>query len=175
MWPWEPCLEDYWQCSVAFFSLVMELSDYAQSNTQSFNSRGYPSNLHQNRQEVDLYKWCLFLRERFLTYTVFSRSPLEARIEIWQIKFQQIIVTKVWQHITIDTSVEGLRDFSHFLEMDYMLSQYLENILLIPQGKQLIEDTLNDVALGIYIPIIKWLWQLVVPRTPFVYCALSFL
>jgi hypothetical protein len=31
--------------------------------------------------------------------------------------------------------VKEIRDFSNILENDYMLSQYLEHVLLAPQGK----------------------------------------
>ena len=88
---------------------------------------------------------------------MFARSPLEAQIKTLLLEIQQIIVTKVWQHKTINTSAGEIWDFSHFLEKDYMLSQYLEHALLAPQGRQLIEDVnkalkrIEDVVLGIYI------------------------
>ena len=69
---------------------------------------------------------------------------------------QQIIVTKVWQNRTVDTSAQEIRDFSNFIEKDYMLSQYLEHVLLTPQGVELIEETnealkrSDNVAVGIY-------------------------
>lgn len=60
------------------------------------------------------------------------------------------------QNRTIVTSVEDVRDFSNFIEKDYILSQYLEHTLLAPQGKQIIEDANNalkrseNVAMRIY-------------------------
>ena len=91
-----------------------------------------------------------------MTQTVFSRSPLETRIKTLPLEIQQIIVTKVWQNMTVHTFVEEIRDFSNFLEKDYMLNQYLEHILLAPQGEQLIEEAnkalrrIENVALGIH-------------------------
>ena len=43
MWPWKPKAEGSWKCAVAFFKLIMELSDKAQPNnkpvTSTLNSR----------------------------------------------------------------------------------------------------------------------------------------
>ena len=92
---------------------------------------------------------------------MFSRSPLETRIKTLPLEIQQIIVTKVWQNMTMHTSVEGIWDFSNFLEKDYMLSQYVEHLLLAPQGERLIEDAnkalkrIENVALGIYTTRVK--------------------
>ena len=87
---------------------------------------------------------------------MFARSPLEARIKTLPLDIKQIIVTKVWQNRTVYTSAEEIRDFSNFVERDYMLSQYLEHVLLTPQGEKLIEGInealrrSDNVALGIY-------------------------
>ena len=92
-----------------------------------------------------------------MTQGVFSRSPLETRVKTLPLEIQQIIVTKVWQNRTEHTFGKEIRDFSTFLEKDYMLSQYLEHVLLAPQGKQLMGDAnkalkrIENVALGIYI------------------------
>ena len=134
----------------------MELSDRAQPVTKLPSLKFYPSCICRNSRETNLYKWCRFPRERFLTHTVFARSPLEAQIKTLPLELQQIIVTKVWQNKTVDTSVAGIQNFSNFLEKDYMLSQYLEHNLLAPQEKQLIDDAnkalkrIENVALGIY-------------------------
>ena len=74
----------------------MELSNRAQPSIKLLNSRVYPSYIRQNPQETNLYKWCRFPRERFLTQTMFARSPLEAQIKTLPLEIQQIIVTKVW-------------------------------------------------------------------------------
>ena len=34
MWPWEPGLENSWQCSVAIYSFIVKLSDQAQPVTK---------------------------------------------------------------------------------------------------------------------------------------------
>ena len=134
----------------------MEFSDQAQPDTQLSNLKLYPSCVCQNLQETNLYKWCRFPKGRIVTQTMFSRSPLETRIKTLPLEIQQIIVTKVWQNKTVHTSVEGIRDFSNFLEKDYMLSQYPKHVLLAPQGERLIEDAnkaskrIENVALGIY-------------------------
>ena len=161
MWPWEPCLEDSWQYSVAIFPLVVELSDRAQPCTQLSNLKSYPSCVCQNLHETNLYKWCRLPKGRFLTETMFSRSPLETQIKTLPLEIQQIIVTKVWQNMTVHTSIEEIQDFSNFLEKDSMLSQYLEHVLIAPQGEQLIEDAnkalkrIENVALGIYTTKVK--------------------
>ena len=92
---------------------------------------------------------------------MFSRSPLETQIKTLPLEIQQIIVTKVWQNMTVHTSIEEIQDFSNFLEKDSMLSQYLEHVLIAPQGEQLIEDAnkalkrIENVALGIYTTKVK--------------------
>lgn len=156
MWPWEPGLENSWQCSVAIFSLIVKLSDQTQPVTELLSLKSDPIYSCRTPRETNLYKWCRFPRERFLTKTVFARSPLEARIKILPLDVQQIIVTKVWQNRTVYTSDIEIRDFSNFIEKDYMLSQYLEHVLLTPQGKELIEGAnkalkrIENVAMGIY-------------------------
>ena len=156
MWPWEPGLEDSWQCVVAIFSLVVELSDRAQPGPQFSTLKVHPSSISRNPRNTNLYKWCRFPRGRFLTQGVFSRSPLETRIKTLPLEIQKIIVTKVWQNRTVHTFVKEIQNYSNFLENDYMLSQYLEHVLLAPQGEQLIEDAcealkrIENVALGIY-------------------------
>ena len=91
-----------------------------------------------------------------MTHGVFSISPLETQIKTLPLEIQQIIVTKVWHNRTVHIFVEETRDFSNFLEKYYMLSQYLEHVLLAPQGEQLIEDAnkaltrFENVALGMY-------------------------
>lgn len=156
MWPWESGSENSWQCSVAIYSLIVQLSDQAQPVTKVSKLTAYPIYRHKKLRETNLRKWCRFPRERFLTQTVFARSPLEARIKTLPLYIQQIIVTKVWQNRTVDTSAQEIRDFSNFIEKDYMLSQYLEHVLLTPQGVELIEETnealkrSDNVAVGIY-------------------------
>ena len=68
---------------------------------------------------------------------MFARSSLETRIKTLPLDIQQIIVTKVWQNRTVYTSDKEIRDFSNFVEKDYMLSQYLEHVLLAPQGRRI--------------------------------------
>ena len=156
MWPWEPGLENSWQCSVAIFSLVVELSDRTQPVTKLLSLEAQPLYNCQKPRETNLFKWCRFPREKFLTHTVFARSSLEGRIKALPLDIQKIIVTKVWQNRTVYTSDKEIRDFSNFVEKDYMLSQYLEHVLLAPQGRELIEDAnkalkrIENVALGIY-------------------------
>ena len=71
-------------------------------------------------------------------------------------EIRQIIDTKVWQNKTVYTSDIEIRDFNNFIERNYMLSQYLEHVLLPPQGKELIEianrslKIIENVAMGIY-------------------------
>jgi hypothetical protein len=156
MWPWEAGIKDSWQCAVAIFSLVVELSDRTQPVTKLSSLEAQPLYNCQKPRENNLYKWCRLPRERFLTHTVFARSPLEGRIKTLPLDIQKIIVTKVWQNRTVCTSDNEIRDFSNFIEKDYMLSQYLEHVLLTPEGKELIEDAnkalkrIENVALGIY-------------------------
>ena len=134
----------------------MELSDQAQPSTTLPSSKVYSSYNCRIPRETNLRKWCRFPHEKILTKTVFSRSPLEARIKTLPLDIQQIIVTKVWQNSSVYTTVKEIRDFSNFIEKDYMLSQYLEHVLLAPQGEELIEETnealkrIDNVALGIY-------------------------
>jgi hypothetical protein len=156
MWPWEPQVEGSWKCSVALFTLIVELSDRAQPLIKLPSLEVQPIYIYRKPRETNLSKWCRFPRERFLTHTVFARSPLERKIKSLPLEIQQIIVTKVWQNRTVHTSDKVIRDFSNFIEKDYMLSQYLEHVLLTPQGKELIENAnkslkrIENVAMGIY-------------------------
>ena len=76
----------------------------------------YPTYTCRKPHETNLHKWYRFPRERLLTNIVSARSPLEARIKTQPLDIQQIIVTKVWQNRTVDTSVEEIWDFSDFIE-----------------------------------------------------------
>lgn len=151
MWPWDPKLKGSWKCTVALFTLIVELSDKAQPINQPVTV-----NFRWKIKETNLNKWSKFPRERFLTQTVFARSPLENFIKSLPLEIQQIIVTKVWQNRTIIEGTEDIKDFSNFVERDYLLSQYLEHTLLTPSGEQLMTDAkdavkrIDDVALGIY-------------------------
>ena len=157
MWPWDPEVEGSWTCAVALFTLIVELSDKAQPINKPITSK-----LNSRRpKETNLYKWSRFPRERFMIQTVFARSSLEDKIKSIPLEIQQIIVTKVWENRTVATSVNETGDCSNFLEKDFMLSQYLEHVLLAPQGEQLIEDAcealkrIENVALGIYSAEVK--------------------
>ena len=156
MWPWDPKVKGSWKCSVALFTLIVELSDKAQpvkkSVTETLNARF----THWRPKETNLHKWSRFPREKFLTQTMFARSPLETKIKTLPLEIQQIIVTKVWQNRTIIEGTEKIKDFSNFVERDYLLSQYLEHTLLAPGGEQLMKEAqdavrrIENVALGIY-------------------------
>lgn len=156
MWPWDPEVEGSWMCIVGLFTLIVELSDRARPVkkpvTKSLNARF----THWKPKETNLHTWSRFPREKFLTQTVFARSPLETRIKTLPLEIQQIIVTKVWQNRTIIEGTETIKDFSNFVERDYFLSQYLEHTLLTSEGEQLMKDTKDavkeheNVALGIY-------------------------
>ena len=134
----------------------MELSKKAQPINKPVTSTLNCHFTYWRPKETNLYKWSRFPRERFLTQTVFARSPLEYKIKSLPLEIQQIIVTKVWQNRTVHTSVKEIRDFSNFIEKDYILSQYLEHVLLTPQGKESIEEAntslkiIENVAMGNY-------------------------
>ena len=132
MWPWEPDVEGSWKCAVALFTLIVELSDKAQPINKPITSTLNAHFTHWRPKETNIHKWSRFPRERFLTQTMFARSPLENRIKSLPLEIEQIIVTKVWQNRTIIEGTEEIKDFSNFVERDYLLSQYLEHMLLAP-------------------------------------------
>ena len=137
MWPWEPKVKSFQKCSVALFTLIIELSDKAQLVDKPITSTSNFCFTHWRSKETNLHKWSRFPRERFLTQTMFSRSPLEHKIKSLALEILQTIVTKVWQNRTIIEGTEETKDFSNFVEEDYLLSQYLEHTLLAPGEEQL--------------------------------------
>ena len=61
MWPWDPKVKGSWKCSLALFTLIVELGDKAQTI-----NKPVPSTTHftqWNFQETNLNKWSRFPRE----------------------------------------------------------------------------------------------------------------
>ena len=156
MWPWEPDVEGSWKCAVALFTLIVELSDKAQPINKPVTLTLNACFTYWKPKETNLHKRSRLPRERFLTQTLFARSPLENRIKSLPLEIRQIIVTRVWNNGTIIEGTKETKDFSNFVEKDYLLSQYLEHTLLAPGGEQLTTETndaikrIENVALGIY-------------------------